>query len=127
MSINAKEYHKKPDKFNKNVNKVMKIEKMRERTAFDVYGDTAKDPDKAVLVMIEGDVHVNLNMAKGIMLCEDEGEFLIEDMTAYRRAMNNDQSKWRRFVKKYGVPEIGMKVNLMLNDNLYYEILYEDD
>jgi len=127
MTINLKDYHKKPEKFNKNVNKVMKIDKMRERSAFDVFGDTAKDPDKLVLVMMEGDVHVNLNMAKGIQLDEDTGEFEINDMTAYRRAMNNDQSKWRRFVKKYGVPEVGMKVNLMLNDNLYYEILFEDD
>jgi len=127
MSINAKEYHKDPNKFNKNINKVMAIERMTQRTAAEVYGDSAKDPDKLVLIMLDKDISVNLNMAKGITLDEGMEEFIITDITAYRRTMNNDQSKWRRFIKKYGVPEIGMMVNLMLNDSLYYEVLFEDD
>jgi len=127
MTIKATDYHDDPDSFNKRTNKVMKIEKMRERTAFDVYGETAKDPDRLILILIEGETHVNLNMAKGAYLNETTNEVMITDMVSYRRAMNNDQSKWRRFVKRYGVPKIGTKVNLMLNDNLYYEVLFEDD
>lgn len=124
MSIRLEDYNKKPESYTQHVNRNMVIEAMVVKTAREVFGESAKNPDKNVLVMMdEHGVSVNLSLAKGLSYSLDDDEFMVDDVMAYERAINNSLSKWAAFVSKYGIPRIGLEIKLVLNDNLYYEIM----
>ena len=127
MTINASDYEKDKTKYNESVNKSMKIERMKQSPAGEVYKSSAYDPDKLVLMMNEGELWITLNIARGCFYNESEDIFEIDDLDAYRRSMNNAQSKWRQFVERYGLPHVGMTINLRLNKDLFYDIVLFGD
>ena len=127
MTINATDYENNKEKYNESVNKKMKIEVMRQRSAGNVYGSSAHNPDKSVLCMSEGDLCINLNMAMGCFYNESGDVFEIDDLDAYRRSMNNAQSRWRQFVERYGIPKVGTTIELRLNKDLFYDIVLFGD
>jgi len=121
--IDLQAYIDAPEKYLDTEAASLIIDAMEVKAAGIVYGDSAKKPDASVLVMSDAFVSVNLNMPKGLKYSVEKDTFVVEDVIAYQRSTNSDLSNWNKFIAKNGIPKKGLEIEVVLNDNLFYDII----
>jgi hypothetical protein len=91
--------------------------------ARDVFGETARNPDKKMVVLeLDSGVRVHLPLPQGL---EWNGkDWAITDKLKLARSLKNPASKFAAFLRAYGqLPRPGMKVKTTLNEQGFIRLV----
>lgn len=90
--------------------------------AKDVFGVQAIRPEREML-MIELDIGYEVVIPLPQGLGYEDGEYIIKDTLKVRRSLMNENSKFRKFVRRYeSAPKIGMKVVVCLDNKGFVRV-----
>ena len=86
-----------------------------------LFGEFARYPDNQILQM-KFDNGATLNTsAKGLLV--KGKELLVQDEGAFFRSVNNERSNLGKFIRKYGIPKIGIQVQTSLDERGFFKIV----
>jgi len=99
------------------------VEAVEIKTAGEVYGEKARNPDKVVVVVTtKKGARMALGLPKGTEY--RDGIFVIVDKIAAARSLKNQNSKMVQWIRKYGkAPHVGQKVKVTVNEAGFLDIV----
>jgi hypothetical protein len=97
------------------------------KKAEEVFGEEAISPERIIAVLSvitdasDEPVRANLPVPKGLVYDTTKDEWRITDKLAYVRSIRNPASKFSAFLRKYGVPHKGIRVQVRMNEQGFFE------